>query len=95
MGEPAAGIPSALSPVYEVVPSLVGVGGDSLIKNMWDLGETTILAVRSDPERDPSVLVDRIEARAKEYFSECAGADPDAPRPWLVQGATIRQATLT
>ncbi|MGH3697647.1 MAG: maleylpyruvate isomerase N-terminal domain-containing protein [Pseudonocardiaceae bacterium] len=84
-----------LSPVYEVVPDLAGVGGDSLIEDMWDLGETTVLGVRSDPERDPNVLADRIDARAKEYLSQCAGADPDAPRTWLVKGVTVRQATLT
>ncbi|MGH3783822.1 MAG: SCP2 sterol-binding domain-containing protein [Pseudonocardiaceae bacterium] len=84
-----------LSRVYEVVPSLAGVAGDSLIRDMWELGETTILAVKSDAERDPSILADRIEARAEEYFSECVGADPDAPCPWLVHGATVRRSTLT
>jgi Mycothiol maleylpyruvate isomerase N-terminal domain/SCP-2 sterol transfer family len=84
-----------LSRVHEVVPSLAGVAGDSLIRDMWDLGDMTTLAVKSDPERDPAVLADRIEARAQEYFSECVGADPDAPRPWLVQGATVRLSTLT
>jgi uncharacterized protein (TIGR03083 family) len=81
-----------LSRVHEVVPS---VAGDSLIRDMWDLADTTTLAVNSDPERDPVVLADRIESRAQEYFSECAGADPDAPRPWLVQGTTVGQSTLT
>lgn len=84
-----------LSRVYEVVPSLAGIAGDSLIKDMWDLGETTMLGVRADPERNPSVLADQIEARAKQYFSECAGADPNAPRAWIVQGVTVRQSTLT
>ena len=84
-----------LSGIHEVVPSLAGVAGDSLIRDMWDLSDTTTLAVRSDPERDPAVLADRIEARAQEYFSYCAGADPDAPRAWLVQGVTVRLSTLT
>jgi SCP-2 sterol transfer family len=84
-----------LARVYEVVPSLAGTAGDSLIKDMWDLGDTTVLAVNSDPERDPCVLADRIEARAQEYFSECVGADPDARRAWLVEGTTVRQSTLT
>lgn len=84
-----------LSRVHEVVPSLAGVAGDSLIRDMWDLADTTTLAVESDPERDLVVLADRIEASAQEYFSECAGADPDAPRPWLVHGTTVRQSTLT
>ncbi|MGH3897706.1 MAG: maleylpyruvate isomerase N-terminal domain-containing protein [Pseudonocardiaceae bacterium] len=84
-----------LSRVHEVIPGLAGAAGDSLIRDMWDLAETTTLGVKSDPERDPAVLADRIEARAKEYFSECVGADPDATRAWLVQGATVRQSTLT
>ncbi|MGQ0718449.1 MAG: maleylpyruvate isomerase N-terminal domain-containing protein [Pseudonocardiales bacterium] len=84
-----------LSPIHDAVPSLAGAAGDSLIQDMWDLADATTLGVRSDPERNPAVLADRIEARAKEYLSECVGADPDAPRPWLVQGATVRQSTLT
>jgi hypothetical protein len=84
-----------LSRAYEVLPSLAGVAGDSLIRDIWELGETTMLGVTSDPERNPSVLADRIEARAQEYFRECVGADPTAPRPWLVQGITVAQATLT
>jgi uncharacterized protein (TIGR03083 family) len=84
-----------LSPVYEVVPSLVGVAGDSLIRDMWDLTEVFTLGVKSDPERDPAVLADRVEARAQEYFSDCVGVDPDAPRPWLIHGTTVRQSTLT
>ncbi|MDQ4012029.1 MAG: SCP2 sterol-binding domain-containing protein [Actinomycetota bacterium] len=84
-----------LSRIHEVVPSLAGVAGDSLIPDMWDLADTTTLAVKSDPERNPTVLADRIETRAEEYLSECVGADPNAPRPWLVQGATVRQSTLT
>jgi hypothetical protein len=81
-----------LSRAREILPHLAG---DSLIGDLADLGETTILAVNSDPERNPSVLADRIEARAQEYLSECAGADPDAPRPWLVHGITVRRSTLT
>ncbi len=84
-----------LSRVHRVLPSLAGAAGDSLIRDMWDLGEITTLAVKADPERDPRVLADRIEVRAQEYLSECVGADPDAPRPWLVQGVTVRQSTLT
>lgn len=84
-----------LSRIYEVVPSLADVAGNSLIRDMWELGETTILGVKSDPERDPTVLADRIETRAQEYLGECQGADPNAPRPWLIDGVTVRQSTLT
>ncbi|MGH3971753.1 MAG: SCP2 sterol-binding domain-containing protein [Pseudonocardiaceae bacterium] len=93
------GLPSLarrdLSRVYEVVPDLAGVAGDSLIRDLWDLGDMTTHAVRSDTERNLGVLADRIEAQAEEYFSECVGADPDAPRPWMVEGTTVRLSTLT
>ncbi|MGH3938723.1 MAG: maleylpyruvate isomerase N-terminal domain-containing protein [Pseudonocardiaceae bacterium] len=81
-----------LSRFHEVVP---GVAGASLVRDIWELAETTNAGVQSDPERDPAVLADRIDARAQEYFNECADADPDAPRPWLVSGTTVRQSTLT
>ncbi len=84
-----------LSRLHEVLPSLAGVAGDSMIRDMWDLANVTTLGVKSDPERDPRVLADRIEARAEEYFSECVGADPNAPRPWMLEGVTIRLSTLT
>jgi hypothetical protein len=84
-----------LSRFYEVIPSIAGMAGESLIRDMWDLAEVTKLGVKSDPERDLGVLADRIDARAEKYFSECRGTDPDAPRPWLVQGITVRQSTLT
>ncbi len=84
-----------LSRFYEVVPSLAGVAGDSLIQDMWDLADTTKLGVKSDPERDLGVLADRIETRAEEYFSECVGADPDEPRPWIIEGTTVPLSTLT
>lgn len=45
--------------------------------------------------RDLGLLADRIEARAQRYFSECAGADPHALRPWLVEGVTVPLSTLT
>ncbi|MGH4008892.1 MAG: SCP2 sterol-binding domain-containing protein [Pseudonocardiaceae bacterium] len=84
-----------LSRLYDVIPSIAGVAGDSLIRDMWDLADTTKLGVQSDAERDLGVLADRIESRAEEYFSECVGADPDAPRPWLIEGTTVGLSTLT
>ncbi|MGH3549542.1 MAG: maleylpyruvate isomerase N-terminal domain-containing protein [Pseudonocardiaceae bacterium] len=84
-----------LSAIYEVIPSRVGMAGDSLVRDIADLGEVTTLAVRSDPERDLSVLADRIEASAKEYFAECARQSPDELRPWLIQGITLPLAAFT
>src|SRR5437588_3060253 len=84
-----------LAPFQESVPSLSSVAGDAPLRNIGELSEMTVLAVKSDPERDPRVLADRIEAQAQEYFSACVGADPQAPRPWLVQGVTVDQSMLT
>src|SRR6476661_1174277 len=84
-----------LSQIHEVVPSLAGVAGDSLIRDMWDLADTTVLAVKSDPERDLTVLADRIEERAQKYLGESAGHSPDEPRPWLIEGTTVPLSALT
>ena len=51
--------------------------------------------MKSDPERDPAVLADRIEERAEEYFGECVGHSPDESRPWLVEGTTVPLSALT
>lgn len=84
-----------LSAVYAVIPSRMGMAGDSLVRDVADLGEMTTLAVRSDPERDLGVLADRIEASAKEYFAECARQSPNELRPWLIQGVTLPLAAFT
>jgi putative sterol carrier protein len=54
-----------------------------------------MLGVRSDPERDPKVLADRIEQRANEYFAECADYSPGDLRPWFVEGTRVPVSTLT
>ncbi|MDQ4105009.1 MAG: maleylpyruvate isomerase N-terminal domain-containing protein [Actinomycetota bacterium] len=81
-----------LSRVHDVIPGIVG---DSLVTDMWQLGEVTKRGVRSDPERDPAVLADRIEQRAQEYFGECAGHSPDELRSWLVEGTRVPLSALT
>ncbi len=84
-----------LSRLFEAIPSLAGTAGNGMIRDMRELADVTTLGVRSDPERDPRVLADRIETRAEEYFSACVGADPNAQRSWMVDGVTLRQSTLT
>lgn len=84
-----------LSRIYEVMPSLENRAGASLIRDIWELAGVTDLGVRSDPERDPAVLADRIEARAQAYFEDCAGRSADEWRPWLVEGSSVRLSTLT
>ena len=84
-----------LSRLYEVIPSIADVAGDSLMRNIWELGDITMLGVRSDPERDPAVLADRIEQRAEEYLAECENYSPDELRPWFVEGTRVPVWTLT
>ncbi|MPZ66345.1 MAG: hypothetical protein GEU83_12820 [Pseudonocardiaceae bacterium] len=84
-----------LSGIYEVIPGLAGTAGASLIADIWELAGVTDLGVRSDPERDPVVIADRIEARAQAYFEDCAGRSADEWRPWLVEGSSVRLSTLT
>jgi hypothetical protein len=75
-----------------VVPS---IAGDSMIRDMRDNADMNALALKSDDERDLAVLADRIEARAQEYFGECAGHSPDEPRPWTVEGTMLPLSALT
>lgn len=83
-----------LSRIHEVMPSLAGAAGEGLIRDIWELEAVTNLGVRSDAERDLGVLADRIEARAAEFFDECAGRSADERLPWLVDGVTVRLANL-
>lgn len=66
-----------LSRYQAVVPSIAGVAGDWMIRDMWDNADMNALAIKSDPERNLAVLADRIEERAQEYLAECAGHSPD------------------
>ena len=84
-----------LSAAHELLPSLAGMHGQSLIGDVWDLAGVTSLGVDSDPERDPAVLADRIEARAAAYFDEAASHTADERRAWLVEGTTVALPTLT
>jgi len=84
-----------LSETHALLPSLAGLHGPSLIGDVWDLAGTTTLGVDTDPERDPGVLADRIEARAAAYLSEAARHSADERRPWLVEGLVMPMATFT
>ncbi len=84
-----------LSRVYEVLPGMTATPSGSPIDDIWELGDMTKLGVASDPERDLSVLADRIDTRAAEFFSESANASPDEQFAWLVEGSTVSRATLT
>lgn len=84
-----------LSRAYEVMPSLAAEHGSSLIGDLWELSSVTTTGVDSDPERDPGVLADRIEARAAEYLAECEERSAEEVRPWLVEGITVALPMLT
>ncbi|MGH3717335.1 MAG: maleylpyruvate isomerase N-terminal domain-containing protein [Pseudonocardiaceae bacterium] len=79
----------------ELVPDRAGVAGEAPVRDVADLGAVTTRMVRADPERDLGVLADRIEARAQQYFAECAGRSPDEPRPWLIRGVTLPLSAFT
>lgn len=93
------GLPSLarqdLSAVHEVLPSTAVVAGGGFMRYLWELADLMVLAVHNDQERDLRVLADRIAARAQTYFSECAEADPDEPRAWMVEGTTVSRSALT
>lgn len=93
------GLPSMarrdLSPIYEVLPDIAGTAGDSMMNDIWELGDLMVRAVNNDPERDVGVLADRIEAEADRYFAECVGADPNAQGPWMVDGFTMPLSVFT
>jgi uncharacterized protein (TIGR03083 family) len=88
----ARGDRSALS---DLLPDRAGVAGDSLVRDVSDLGDVTTRLVRADPERELSVLADRIEASAKQYFADCARQSPDEMRPWLIQGSSLPLSAFT
>ena len=92
------GIPSRarrdLSPVHAVLPEIDSTA-NSRMKDIGELGDLNIRAVKNDPERDLGVLADRIDAESERYFRECAGADPNEPRPWVVEGITLPISTCT
>jgi hypothetical protein len=84
-----------LSDAHALLPSLAGLHGQSLIGDVWDLAGTTTLAVASDPERDPIVLADRIEARAAAFLDEAATHSAEEERAWLVEGTIVPLPTMT
>lgn len=81
-----------ISAIREVLPDLTG---PSLIRELWDLSELTSLGVRNDPERNCSVLADRIEQRAAAYFAAIDQSAAADPRAWLVDGSEVALSTLT
>jgi len=83
-----------LSEVFELLPGARRPSG-ALLGDLWDLAGTTVAAVRSEEERRPEVLADRLEQRCAAFLREMDGRAPDEPRGWMVEGVTVPLATLT
>lgn len=81
-----------LGELFDVLPGRAPQPDGALLADVWELAGTTALGVRTEAERDPAVLADRIDARAARFLGDTAGADPDAAGPWLVAGvpASVR-----
>lgn len=84
-----------MADVHHVLPALAERAGASPIDDVWELGGLTMLGVRSDPERDPGVLADRIEARAAAFLEEAATHTAGDRRAWLVEGTVLPLPTFT
>ncbi|MDQ6837114.1 MAG: hypothetical protein M3137_01900 [Actinomycetota bacterium] len=78
-----------------LLPERAGVAGDSLVRDVADLGDVTTQLVRADPERQLSVLANRIDDAAKQYFADCTAATPEALRPWLMEGISLPLTAFT
>lgn len=82
-----------LAEVEAIVP---GRGaGSSVARDVGQLGAVTLSAVAADPERDLSVLAERIETRSRDYLARCAATDPDLHQPWLLSGITVPPHVFT
>ena len=84
-----------LSRIYDVLPEMKGAAGESLIRELWDLGQTTKMGVAADRERDLRTIADRIEGRAAEFFAEAASGVADDRHAWLVEGTVVPRTVLT
>lgn len=84
-----------LSAVHDVLTTLPPRDSGSLIGDVWELGGVTTDGVRSDPERDPRVLADRIEERAAAFLVEAATGAAEERRAWMVEGVEVAMPTLT
>lgn len=83
-----------LSGAYEVVPERRGTAGASLITDVWELGDVTRSGVSGDTERDPTVLADRIEDRARRFLERLDAEVAATSHAWLVEGTTVTTTTL-
>lgn len=65
-----------------------------LIADIWDLAGLTTEAVRAEPVRDPRVLADRLEQRARAFLARIGPASAEGDHQWLVEGVRVPTTTL-
>jgi hypothetical protein len=83
-----------LSTAFELLPTLQGTAGASLIREMWELSDVTMSGVRADTERDLRVVADRIEERAGTFLGGLNPQSAQRHHAWLVEGVTVPLPTL-
>jgi hypothetical protein len=84
-----------MAPFHAVIPRDADVAGGAVVKDMWGWDDVTNTGLKSDAERNLTVIADRIDELAERYFSQCVGQDFDAARQWVIEGTTFHQSTLT
>lgn len=84
-----------MADVHRVLPALADRPSLSPLGDVWELADLTVLGVGTDPERDPGVLADRIEARAAAFLEEAAQHTADERRAWLVEGTSLPLPVFT
>lgn len=83
-----------LSDIATVLPDVEVTSGGSLIKDLWELSGVTTTAVDADSERDPAVLADRIDERARRFLAGLDALPPERSHAWLVDGVRAQLSTL-
>lgn len=85
-----------MTEVHQTLPALAERPSLSPIGDVWELADLTMGGVKADPERNPAVLADRIEARTAAFLENAAAAGTaDDRRAWLVEGTFLPLPTFT
>jgi hypothetical protein len=83
-----------LTDLYHLLPHLDAAKGGSPINDIWEHSGLTTAGVVADTERDPRVVADRIEERARNFLAGLDAQSTTGARPWLVEGVTAPLSML-
>jgi len=83
-----------LSDIATELPGMEVTTGGSLINDLWELSDVTSTGVDGDSERDPAVLADRIDERARLFLAGLEAQLPEESHAWLVDGVRVSRLTL-